>query len=50
MVCPWDGIDNRPKSGHLSPTKDKCYHDVNDADQYFITRPDLLPRAVGILN
>jgi hypothetical protein len=30
-------------------SEDKVYHDVKDADHYYISRPDLLPLAVGIL-
>jgi pimeloyl-ACP methyl ester carboxylesterase len=30
-------------------SKDKVYHDVKDADHYYMSRPDLLPLAVSIL-
>jgi alpha-beta hydrolase superfamily lysophospholipase len=30
-------------------SKDKVYHDVKDADHYYMARPDLLPLAVELL-
>jgi pimeloyl-ACP methyl ester carboxylesterase len=30
-------------------SSDKTYHDVKDADHYYIARPDLLPQAVAIV-